>query len=61
VTIALFACGRGHQVAAWLDEKNVDLAGYFCPLCMGGVVGAEDMIDSRILAPVQESIMDEKP
>lgn len=51
-----FACGMGHVFTA----RNCvgapeDLAGYFCPLCMGSIVGAEKMIDPRILAPVQES------
>lgn len=51
-----FACSMGHVVIA----RNCvgapeDLTGYFCPLCMGAIVGAEKMIDPRILAPVQES------
>lgn len=35
------------------DGSPADLTGYFCPLCMGAIVGHGDMIDSRILAPVQ--------
>lgn len=54
-----FACGNGHVIAAWPDDDgeatSYDLAGCLCPLCLGGVVGADDMIDSRILAPKQVS------
>ena len=50
-----FACLRGHVITA----RNAvgapqDLEGHFCPLCMGAIVEAGKMIDSRILAPVQE-------
>ena len=51
-----FACGRGHEVAAaltWADDSEWDPSGYFCPICMGSVVGHGDMIDSRILALVK--------
>lgn len=49
-----YACGRGHQMTAWQkDGEPADLTGYFCPLCMGAIKGHGDMIDSRILAPVQ--------
>lgn len=50
-----FACAMGHVITA----RNIvgapeDLTGYFCPVCMGAIVGAGKMIDTRILAPVQE-------
>jgi hypothetical protein len=50
-----FACSMGHVITA----RNAvgapqDLTGYFCPVCMGAIVGAGKMIDARILAPVQE-------
>lgn len=50
-----YACLHGHQVEAQ-DRfgASVDLEGYLCPVCLGAIVGAGDMIDSRILAPVQE-------
>lgn len=49
-----FACLIGHVVMAKnFDGTPADLKGYFCPLCMGAIVGAEKMIDTRILAPVQ--------
>jgi hypothetical protein len=49
-----FACLNGHVVMATANEQPVDLEGYFCPVCMGRVVGSEEMIDDRILAPRQE-------
>ena len=37
----------------WADDSEWDPSGYFCPICMGSVVGHGDMIDSLILAPVK--------
>jgi len=52
----LFACGRGHTLMAWReDDKPANLTGHFCPLCLGEIQGHGDMIDSRILVPVQAS------
>lgn len=53
-TPQLFACGHGHAMMAW-DENDeaADLAGHFCPLCLGEIVGHGDIVDLRILAPVQ--------
>lgn len=50
-----FACLHGHRIEAQ-DRFGapVDLEGYLCPVCLGVIVGAGDMIDSRILAPVQK-------
>jgi hypothetical protein len=51
-----FACGRGHRIAAalsWANDSDIDLTGYFCPVCMGSVVGHGEINDSRILAPMQ--------
>jgi hypothetical protein len=51
-----FACMHNHRVSATDAEgKPVDLEGFFCPVCMGGIIGAGKMIDARILAPVQEA------
>ncbi len=50
-----FACGRGHVLMAWDKDQEKDLTGYFCPLCLGAIVGHGELIDSRILAPVQEA------
>ena len=50
-----YACGCGHQMMAWKrDGTPANLTGYLCPLCLGAVKGHGDMIDERILAPVQE-------
>jgi hypothetical protein len=48
-----YACGHNHIIAAAVDGESVDLEGYFCPICMGRIVGHADMIDRRILAPMQ--------
>lgn len=49
-----FSCGRNHQIMAWeADGKPANLEGLLCPLCLGQVKGYADLIDSRILAPVQ--------
>ena len=41
-------------MTAWKEDGSVaDLTGHFCILCLGAVIGHGDMIDSRILAPVQ--------
>jgi hypothetical protein len=55
----VYACGNGHLFIAWVkgpdgEYTRADLIGYFCPICMGHIVGHEDMIDNRILAPAQE-------
>lgn len=51
-----FACGRGHIVAAAdLDYKDLNLEGHMCPVCLGAVDGHGDIIDTRMLAPLQES------
>lgn len=50
-----FACGFGHKLGAYdAASQAINLEGHFCPVCMGGIVGAGDMIDPRILAPMQE-------
>jgi hypothetical protein len=49
-----FSCGNGHRIIAVVDGKTQNLEGCFCPLCLGQVKGFGDIIDSRILAPVQE-------
>ena len=52
-----YACAHGHQLTGWDGNgKPVDLTGFFCPICMGQIIGHEDMIDSRILAPVQATV-----
>ena len=51
-----YACGHGHKVAAaltWATDSNRDLTGHFCPICMGSIEGHGDIIDSRLLAPMQ--------
>jgi hypothetical protein len=49
-----FACGEGHRIIAWFDNgAPADLEGALCPICLGKVVGHGNMIDSRLLAPVQ--------
>jgi len=49
-----FACGNGHYVMAWENEdEGVDLTGFMCPICLGRIIGHENLIDLTILAPVQ--------
>ena len=51
-----FACGHGHAITAeltWADGAEQDLTGHFCPVCLGQVVGFENEVDGRILAPMQ--------
>lgn len=49
-----FGCGNGHYVMAWKNNDDpADLTGHFCPICMGVIIGHEELIDLRILAPVQ--------
>lgn len=55
--VQLFGCGHGHYVVAWESNENrVDLTGYFCPVCMGAIIGHGELIDLRILAPVQDDM-----
>jgi hypothetical protein len=50
-----FGCTYGHVISARnAVGAPIDLAGHFCPVCMGAIVGAGMLIDPRILAPVQE-------
>lgn len=57
VISGVFACGHGHVLrASNADGSSADLTGYFCPLCMGAIVGHEKMIDLRVLAPIQEEM-----
>lgn len=49
-----YACARNHKVYAENSGAAVDLSGYYCPLCMGAIKRAGEMVDPFILAPVQE-------
>lgn len=52
--MAEFACMHNHRISARdRSGKPVDLEGYFCPVCLGGIVGAGKMLDPKILAPAQ--------
>lgn len=50
----LYACGCGHEIRATVNGFPLDLEGHLCPVCVGKVMGAENMIEKRLLAPVQE-------
>ncbi len=50
-----FSCGNGHIVAAAdLQYRDIDLTGHFCPVCLRQIIGHGDIIDNRMLAPMQE-------
>lgn len=50
-----YSCAYGHVVAARDLVGCINLEGCFCPVCMGSIKGAANIIDPRLLAPVQES------
>jgi hypothetical protein len=51
-----YACGRGHEFGAYTSEgEPICLEGMFCPVCLGTIKGAGEMIDPRFLAPMQNS------
>ena len=47
--LTYFACAHAHVIAS--DE---DLEGTLCPVCIGKVRDWKNVIDTRMLAPLQE-------
>lgn len=52
-----YACGHGHILTARTsDGAEINLEGHLCAACLGSVIGHQDLIDGRLLAPMQKPV-----